>query len=604
MRAHRSRTAALAALAVSSMVLAGCAAPGPDTVAGSTLAVATAAPFTSYNPATAYGDTPINHSVSYATNSGFAFYNDVPELVRDESFGSYVLLNEDPMVVEYTINDGVKWSDGTAVDGVDLLLNWLALSGAYNQRGFEPTDFVDEETGLFTEDYPDDVIYFDSGADQRSGAGLVSTLPDLSDDHRTVTMTYDIPYVDWELDFMTVGVPAHVIAQQVLGIDDAQEAKDAILAAIRAKDESVLAPVSAFWNTGFNLGETADPDLLVSNGPYVITGYAAGEEVVLTASETYIGDHRPQFEELRIRYIADPLAAVQALQVGEVQVATPPPTAAVVDALKAVDVRVIDGIEATHEHLDLQFDQSMSGFFADPLIREAFMLMVPRTKIVQEQVRPLSPGAQVRDSFVFLPGTPGYKDAMTENGSDRFSEVDIDEAVRLLAQAGVPNPTVCILYAPGNPRRAAQFAMIKESAALAGFNVTDCSSPDWRDLLGTPGAYDAALFGWQTVSLGATDGPIANFRSDGPNNLNFYASDEMDDLLDELAATFDVAEREQLLLKVDALLWADRYGLPIFQFPAVTAFDPAKVSGIKPSVITPTLFWNVWEWSPIIGDEE
>jgi peptide/nickel transport system substrate-binding protein len=599
---RRFGVASAAAVAAGALILSGCAAPQSEIVEGSTLSVAWNQPFYSYNGATSFGNATANNNIIYSTNSGFNYYNDVPELVKDESFGTYELVSEDPMVVKYTINDGVKWSDGTAVDGVDLLLNWAALSGAYNTPDFDAGAFTDPDTGEFTDDFPTDVVFFDSGADPTTGAGLISTLPEISDDKRSVTMTYDAPFVDWELIFTGVGVPAHVVGKNALGIEDNQAAKDAVLAAIQDKDDTALASISGFWNSGFNLTEMpANTDLVVSNGPYTITDFVADQYVTMTANKNYVGDHLPDVQEITVRFITDPLAAVQALQNGEVQVISPQATADVADALAALDVQVIGGYEGTYEHIDLQFDQSKSGTFNDPLLREAFMKVIPRQEIVDKLIKPLQEDAEVRNSQVFLPGADGYDESVAANGSDAYADVDIEGAKALIAEAGAVNPEVCMLFASTNPRRVNEFALIQASGALAGFNVTDCSSPDWGGLLGTPGAYDASLFGWQTTSLGVTNGPPPNYNSSGINNLSFYSNPEMDALTDQLGKTFDLQEQKSILIDIDTLLWSDFYGVTIFQFPAVTAFDPAKITNINPSTIAPTIFWNIWEWSPVVA---
>jgi peptide/nickel transport system substrate-binding protein len=345
-----------------------------------------------------------------------------------------------------------------------------------------------------------------------------------------------------------------------------------------------------------------DTDLVVSNGPYTITDFVADQYVTLTANPEYVGDHKPEVEEITVRFITDPLAAVQALQNGEVQVISPQATADVATALADLDVTVLGGTEGTYEHIDLQFDQSKSGHFNDPLIREAFMKVIPRQEIVDKLVKPILPEAEVRNSQVFLPGADGYEESVANNGSDAYAEVDIAGAQALLAQAGVTNPEVCILFASTNPRRVNEFALIQASASQAGFNVTDCSSPSWGGLLGTPGAYDASLFGWQSTSLGVTNGPPPNYTTGGINNLNFYSNPEMDELTGKLNVTFDLDEQKQILLDIDKLLFDDYYGLTIFQFPAVTAFDQNSIENINPGPLSPTIFWNIWEWSPVTAE--
>jgi peptide/nickel transport system substrate-binding protein len=595
--------AAAAAIAAGALVLSGCAAPQSEIVEGSTLSVAWNQPFYSYNGNTSFGNATANNNITYATLGGFNYYNDVPELVDDTSFGTVELVSEDPLVVEYTIADGVTWSDGTAVDAVDLLLQWAALSGSLNTPDFDPSEFTDPDTGEFTDDFPTDVVFFDTGADPSFGLGLVSEVPEVSDDLKTVTMTYDEPFVDWELQ-LTAPLPAHVVGKNALGIEDNQEAKDAVLAAIQDGDAEAMAPISSFWNSGFNFTEMPDDtDLVLSSGPYVITDFVADQYVTLTANPEYTGDNQPAVEEITVRFITDPLAAVQALQNGEVQVISPQATVDVADALAELDVTVVGGYEGTYEHIDLQFDQSKSGHFNNPLIREAFLKTIPRQQIVDTLIKPLQEDAEVRNSQVFLPGAEGYDESVAENGSDAYAEVDIPGAQALLAEAGVPNPEVCILYASTNPRRVNEFALIQQSAGEAGFNVTDCGSPDWGGLLGTPGAYDASLFGWQTTSLGVTNGPPPNYTTGGVNNLNFYSNPEMDELTAALGTTFDEDEQRQILYDIDKLLLDDFYGLTIFQFPAVTAYDQNAISNISPSTIAPTIFWNIWDWEPVQDDE-
>jgi peptide/nickel transport system substrate-binding protein len=588
--------AAGVAIAAAALVLAGCSTPQSEVVEDSTVTVAWNQPFYSYNGNTSFGNATANNNIIYSTNSWFNYYNNVPELVQDTSFGSYELVSEDPLTVTYTVNEGVKWSDGTAVDAADLLLVWAANSGVLNTPDFDPSDFTDPETGEFTEDFPTDVVFFDGAI----GAGLekVGSLPEVGDDGRSITLVYDELFVDWELAFPQ-GLPAHVVAKNALGLDDNAEAKTALIEAIQDNDAEALAAISSFWNSGFNFSEMpSDPELVLATGPYMITDFVADQYIELSANPEYTGDHTPQVETITVRFIPDPLAAVQALENGEVDVIQPQATADVADALAAIDgITVLGGYEGTYEHIDLQFDNSKNGHFNNPLIREAFLKTVPRQQIVETLIKPLQPDAEVRNSQLFLPGADGYDETVENNGmAENFGEVDIEGAKALLAEAGVTNPEVCILYATNNPRRVNEFALIQASANQAGFNVTDCGSPQWGGLLGTAGAYDATFFGWQSTSLGVTNAS-ANYITGGINNLNFYSNPEVDELLGQLDVTFDAEEQIEIQLQIDKLLMDDFYGLTIFQFPSTAAYSD-RVANIDPSTLAPSIFWNVWEWEP------
>ncbi len=589
--------APIAVAAVAALAVAGCtpqADSGLDK--GTSITIAWNQAFYSYNGNTSFGNATANNNITYMALSGFNYYNNKPELVKDESFGTYKMESEDPLVVKYTLNDGVKWSDGTPIDASDLLLQWAALSRSLDTPDFDPSQFTDPDTGEFTDAFPTDVVYFDSGATADSGLGLVHETPVVGDDGRSITMTYSAPYVDWELSF-AAPLPAHVMAKNALGITDNKEAKKAVLDAIQNKDQKALAKLSSFWNSGFNFTSLPDdPERYLSSGPYVITDFKADQFITLKANKEYVGDNKPTIEEVTVRFIPDPLAAVQALENGEVDVISPQATADIKTALDAIDgVTVLTGLEGTYEHVDLTFSNSKSGTFDNPKAREAFMKVIPRAEIVDKLIKPIiGNDAIVRNSQIFVPGAKGYDDSVKNNGSAAYKDVDIEGAKALLAEAGMTNPEVCILYASNNPRRVNEFQLIQASAAQAGFNVTDCGSEKWGGLLGTPGAYDASLFGWQSTSLGVTSsGPT--FQTGGINNLNFYSNPEVDKLVAQLNTEFDADKQITIQQDIDKLLWQDSYGVTIFQFPSVTAYSD-NIDGVDPSILAPTIFWNVWDW--------
>jgi peptide/nickel transport system substrate-binding protein len=595
---------AVALTAVGALVISGCAATeggGDDSglVEGSSITAAWNQPFFSYNGNTTYGNATANNNITYLTLGGFNYYNNTPELVKDTSFGTYEVVEEDPLTVKYTVNEGTNWSDGTPVDASDLLLQWAAMSRALDTPDFSPDDFTDPETGEFTDAFPTDVVYFNSGATETAGLGLVKETPEIGDDGRSITMKYDAQYVDWEVAFPSP-LPAHVVGKNALGLDDNEEAKQAVIDAIENADDAALAPISSFWNSGFNFTELPeDPELYLASGPYVISDFVAEQFITLTANPEYTGDNAPNIEEITIRFIPDPLAAVQALENGEVDIISPQATADIKTALDALDgITVITGVEGTYEHLDLQFENGKNpeNIFSNPTVREAFLKTVPRQEILDKLIVPIAgEDALLRSSQIFVPGAEGYDESVANNGSEAFAEVDIEGAKALLAESGITNTEVCILYATNNPRRVNEFALIQASANLAGFNVTDCGSDEWGGLLGTPGAYDAAFFGWQSTSLAIT-GNLPTFQTGGINNLTFYSNERVDEIVEQLQVEFDPQTQIDLQIELDKILWDDFYGVTIFQFPGVTAFSD-RVEGVDPSILAPTIFWNAWDWA-------
>lgn len=593
---RRTRWNWIPAVGAAALVLAGCT--GTTVVEGSEVGVAVAEPFTSANAATSYGrSSATNEDVAHLTSTGFAYFDDAYRLVEDRSFGQAEITAEDPLTVRYTVSEDARWSDGTPIDAADLLLAWVANSGALNTPDFDDTDFVDPETGRYLDDFPTDVVFFDGAIG--GGLELATQTPQLDDDGRTLFVHFEEFVPTWRT-LLAPGLPAHVVMAGATGRDyeDAASAKADLVEAIADGDAETLGAIARFWNSAYNLGATPTGiDPFVASGPYVVTE-ATETEVVLEANPEYRGDRTPTFETIRLRVSPDPLESVDLLAQGEVDIVSPPPSADVIEGLLAVDgVAVAAGTEGRFEHLDLQFADSRNGTFDDPLVRRAFLEVVPRQSILDELVRPVLEEAVPLDSFLLRPGADGYLDAIAENGSTEYAETDVDEARDLLEEAGVTKPQVCILYDPANPRRAEEFRLIQESAARAGFAVTDCSNASWRELLGVAGTYDAALFAWDTTRLGAAAAG-AIYRSDSAlANFNRYENPEVDELVDELSATDDPDEQTRLLTEIDGLLWEDAYGMPLYAYPTVTAVRNT-VANVTRSPMARGVFWNAWEWAP------
>lgn len=553
-------------------------------------------PFYSYNQNSSTGNATANAIVLYLMQAGFNYYNADLELTPDESFGTYEKVSDDPLQVKYTVNEDVTWSDGTPVDAADMLLSWAALSSALNTVEGDAVE-RDPESG---EPKATDGVYFDSGT---PGMQLVTQTPEVGDDNRSITLTYDKPFADWEVAF-GIGVPGHATAMKALEISDPQEAKDALITAIQEKDDEALTKIANFWNTGYNYTSFPEDELLrLSSGAYEMTEFEENQFMTLEANPDYQGDLAAQIEKVTIRWNEDPLASVQALQNGELDLISPQSSPDVLQALEGIDgVTVETGVEGTYEHVDLTynnggpFDAKSYGGDEEKAkaVRLAFLKSIPRQEILDKLIKPLQPDAALRNSFNLTPGSPGYDEMVEQNGSAEFDEVDIEGAKKLLADAGVKTPVdVRFLYAAGNVRREESFELIRQSAKQAGFNVVDKGNADWGSLLGS-GTYDATEFGWQSTSTAVTESD-ANYSSDGVNNFGGFKNEQVDALYDELQTETDPERQLEIQIEVEKLLWADGFGVTIYQFPAITAYNE-NISNVQPISISPTIFHGFWEW--------
>lgn len=79
-----------------------------------------------YNSITFRTYSTYNSAVAAHMFSSFVYFGTDGTICDNTEFGSYEVLSEDPLQIEYTINDNAVWSDGTPVTINDYLMDWAA----------------------------------------------------------------------------------------------------------------------------------------------------------------------------------------------------------------------------------------------------------------------------------------------------------------------------------------------------------------------------------------------------------------------------------------------------------------------------------------------
>lgn len=601
----RRLAAAAVMVGAGALILSGCSAPKSSELSKSTsLKVSWNQPFYSYNHNSSTGNNVTNANILYMTTSWFNYYDNKSNLINDTSFGTIKKVSDNPLTVKYTIKKGVKWSDGTPVTAADLMLAWVAQSGALNDKNAKPKT---DENGNITNQKElenGNLVYFNAAA-LGSGLSNAPSIPKIGDNGQSLTVKYDTPDVGWQIN-MAADLAAHAVMEVAdPSITDATKANDALVKAVQTDDKAVLSKVAATWNTAFDMPSNLPSNklLYLSDGPYVVNGLKKDQYISLTENKDYNGAHKPSVKNLTVRFIPDALAEVQALQNGDVSVIQPQSTQDVLKALKKVkNVKTSNIGASTYEHVDLTynnggpFDPAAYGGDAAKakLVREAFLLSVPRQQILDQLIKPLNPNAVLDDSQTQLPGTKYYDQMTKANDSAQYDKVDIEKAKSLLAQAGVTAPVnVKFMYDNTNPRRVNEFALIQASAKQAGFNVEDSGNKNWSSLLGNK-SYDAIVFAWQNTGTNVTQAQ-PTFQTGGGNNFNGYSNAQVDALWKQIATTLDPSKQQELLRKMEKLVYDDAYGVTLYQFPQITAWS-TSVSNVSDAPLSPTYFWNFWQW--------
>lgn len=507
---------------------------------------------------------------------GFFYFGTDGTIYPNEEFGTVEVLSglegDDPLVVEYTIDDDAAWSDGNAIDYADALLEWASQNPEWLTQGGDPV------FNHVSADYP---TYVPDG-------------PQGEDGDKTFTVEYAEKNPDWRLITGAYLLPAHVVAEQI-GTDEA-----GLVDAIKNEDVEVLTQAAEFWNSWIspNPGELPDPATAPSGGPYQLMadGWEAGQSITLEPNPNYWGTP-PATSHLTFRFLAAD-AHVQALANGDLHIIEPQATVDTLSQLEALgdSVEIQTGAELTWEHLDFNFRETSP--FSDAqgglALREAFAMCVPRQQIVDSLIVPVDPEAEVMNAREVFPFQDDYDEVVEAAYDGRYDEVDLEGATQRVEESGIETPiTVRIGYSAPNPRRSQTVAAIKSSCDQAGFDIQDIGSETFFSEELPNGDYEVALFAW------AGSGQITSgqniYATDMPQNYGEYSNATVDEAWSTLAGTLEEDVHAEQTKIIEQELWDTLFGIPLYAHPGVVA-HASDVENVRFTAAQTGAPWNAEQW--------
>lgn len=614
MKLNRLARVAIATAATAGLAF-GLLSPANAADAKTTVQIVQSNALTGLNPSVSQQNLTFNVDVAYLSGIGFTYYNNKATLVDNTEFGTYKIVSKKPFMVEYTVKPGRVWSDGTPINGVDLLLTHVTSDGSYSRIA-----------GLGD---PNDAAVapkFDSLGYGALYEEHVVGLPILSKDKMSITVEYDAQVPDWRL-LAPGATPVHTLVLMAEGktaLGTAKEnlaAKERFLKAFDTYNTATLGKIGTIWSKDYNISTVnadTNPLLLVGNGPFMVKSAVANGSVIMVRNPKYnSGPKVKSLERVVFKVIGDGTAAAQALKNGEVDIYAGQPTADAVAQLKAMApaVKVIGGDQAVYEHIDLRVGSAYgttdpyTGPFAGMSqqakdLRTAFLLAYPREEIIEKIVKPINAASELMNSLMVFNAEPSYKAITAKSGVSKFTagtQASRTAAALALvkkyyptAAAGSGSVKIKLLFGqPSNSRRVAEAALLKAEAAKAGFDVDVTPTSGWSKY-GKDPKFDVAFFAW-VKSAAFQSGNVGTYETQA--NWQGYSNPVIDKIYKELGASPKTpAEIADAFTKVDAELIKDAVTLPIFQHPSANGVN-AKLQGVAPSPFSPNLVWNLWDWS-------
>jgi len=492
---------------------------GP-TKAGGTLVLATEKKLPNFNIFDGDGNTYETAQVmSGLVPSPFIVYPDSSVKLNEDMMASAELTKQDPQTVVYKIKPEAKWSDSTPISAKDFDMYWKMNDGKH---------------------CPDCPVAGTTGYDQIDKV-------EGSDNDKTVTVTFKTTYPDWKGLFGLY--PAQVGAK----------AGDLTTPAGLAKAyEAFKEPPT--W----------------SGGPYKFGDYAKDVSLTLVPNPAWYGKTKPSLEKVIYKIIEDQAQEVPALQNKEVQVITAQPNADIVQkvtTMTGVNFNLTSG--NTWEHIDIN---NKNKYLADPTLRQAIFTAIDRKAIIDKTVGPFFKKAAPLNSHNIMPGSPGYKDVISDTGQ---GSGDVAKATKLLtdkgykitgnklmAPSGEAVPQLRFRFTVGNVLRQQSGEIVQNSLKQIGLDVKLDPAQSLGKALSTHD-YDMIIFAW--VGGPFLAGQKDLWSTDGGSNYDGYSNPDVDKLLAQAATTLDDTKMRDLLNQSDVIMAKDANVLPLYAKPVFIA---------------------------------
>ena len=426
----------------------------------------------------------------------------------------------DDGTVTYAIKmrDGIKWSDGKDVTAGDFEYSWKRLA--------DPATAADY---CYMIDMVQGYAEVADGSADKDTLGIKA----IDDKNLEITLSYDCPYFEEIMAF-----PATFPVRQDI---------------VEGNEE---------WTYG--------PETYIGNGAYKMVEWSHNAYILTEKSETYYDYEKLGPDTIKYTLLDDNNAMLAAFNSGELNFIMNFPTDEMANYLASGQITVAPYIGTYYVCFNTEDE-----VFSNPLVRQAFSLVIDRNYIVEN----VSQSGEV-PATGYVPS--GVYDAEGANGDDFRTvggeyysvsaddyQANCDKARELLAEAGYPNgegfPAVEYMYNTDDRHKAIAEALQNMWQTELGVTV-NLSNQDWNVFLKSrkDGDFQIARNGW-IADYNDPCSFLDMWYTGGGNNDAQYSNPEYDALIDAAKATSDQTERMAAFHKAeDLLIGQDSVLAPIY----------------------------------------
>lgn len=503
----------------------------------------------------------------------------LPEMTIEPAAAESFEVSLDGLTYTFRLRGDAKWSNGEALTAGDFIHAWrraiapdmaadyselfFRIKGAREFFNWRNQQLAATHTMRFASEQAQQEYF--ANAWREAVAHFDQTVGIKSPDARTLIVTLEAPTPYFiELAAFAPFSPVHAAS--------VEKATTLNASGMRETD-------ATYW---------ADPQRLITNGPYVLAERRFRRDLLMTQNPHYWNKAAMKNTSIREVIIGDHGTALQQYQSGKVdwlpEVPTASAMAADLVAQKREDV-ITTPWAGTYFYSFNCLPTLKDGTpnpLADARVRKALALAIDRKLIVERVTRMNQPVAK---TFIPPGALPGYEPPV-----DAGAGYDIERAKKLLADAGYADGStlkgLSILYntGQGHENIAQQIKRAWEETLGVSVTLEGVEVKAFSQRLKSQ-EYTIARAAW----IGDYRDPttfLDKFLSAGANNDAKWANEEYDALMAKAARQTDEAERLATLRDAETLLMKEQPLAPIFHYITLHLYDPKKVKGIHPNI------WN------------
>ncbi len=279
-------------------------------------------------------------------------------------------------------------------------------------------------------------------------------------------------------------------------------------------------------------------------GPFKLVSYEPDRLVVVERNPDYYDPARPHVGRVELRVFPDLGAQVSSLIAGDIDlVATVEPN----DFMRLEGEDGIDALRAASgQFCNVNFGTDIAPF-NDARVRRALALCIDRDAMVDF----MTEGYGIKGNDTPLNESYAFFKALPQR------EANLEEAKRLLAEAGMPDGFEAELIASDRPAIRTQLAIaLREMAKEIGvtINVRTMPHATYLDQVWTKGAFYIGFYNMQPTPDGIFK---LLFTSDAAWNETRWNNKQFDALIEEARGILDADKRTEIYTKAQELMFED-----------------------------------------------